>query len=173
MHLYFYSRWVHPCIVQCPVSTLLFRIWHSVHCKTQGCVDDKLTKKYISYICNIIKFISKNLDFWENRQYILYELVTVKISRNTAIHSSLATWQKCISTFPLNQLVWHWWLTHRQPIDLVRSVRHIIDRMNQHLLDNVKKSVDQEGIRIFVETEDNLADPLTKRLQTMKIWQGL
>ena len=55
-------------------------------------------------------------------------------------------------------------------IDLVRSVWHIIDRMNQHLLDNVKKSVDQEGIRVkFVGTEDNLADPLTKRLQTMKI----
>ena len=50
-------------------------------------------------------------------------------------------------------------------IDSLRSVRHIIDRMNQHLLDNVKKSVDQEGIRVeFMGTEDNLADPLTKRI---------
>ena len=50
-------------------------------------------------------------------------------------------------------------------IDSLRSVRHIIDRMNQHLLDNVKKSVDQEGIRVeFMGTEDNLADPLIKRI---------
>ena len=36
--------------------------------------------------------------------------------------------------------------------------------MNQHLLNNVKKSVDQEGIRVkFMGTEDNLADPLNKR----------
>ena len=50
-------------------------------------------------------------------------------------------------------------------IDSLRSVRHIIDRMNQHLLDNVKKSVGQEGIRVkFVGTEDNLAVPLTKRI---------
>ena len=50
-------------------------------------------------------------------------------------------------------------------IDSLRSVRHIIDRMNQHLLDNVKKSVDQEGIWVkFMGTEDNLADPLIKRI---------
>ena len=50
-------------------------------------------------------------------------------------------------------------------IDSLRSVRPIIYRMHQHLLDNVKKSVDQEGIRVkFVGTEDNLADPLAKRI---------
>ena len=53
----------------------------------------------------------------------------------------------------------------RTTIDSLRSVWPIIDRMNQHLLDNVKKSVGQEGIRVkFVGTEDNLADPLTKRI---------
>ena len=44
-------------------------------------------------------------------------------------------------------------------IDSLRSVRPILDRMNQHLLDNVKKCVDQEGLRIlFVKTGNNLAD---------------
>ena len=49
-------------------------------------------------------------------------------------------------------------------IDSLRSVQPIIDRMNQHLLDNVKKCVDQEGVRVkFVQTGHNLADPLTKK----------
>ena len=58
-------------------------------------------------------------------------------------------------------------LTHSQTtIDLLRSVRPILDRMNLHLLDNVKKCVDQEGVRIqFVKTGHNLADPLTKRIR--------
>ena len=51
-------------------------------------------------------------------------------------------------------------------IDSLRSVRPILDRMNQHLLDNVKKCVDQVGITIrFVKTGHNLADPLTKRIK--------
>ena len=51
-------------------------------------------------------------------------------------------------------------------IDTLRSVRSISDRMNQHLLDNVKKYVDQVGITIrFVKTSHNLADPLTKRIK--------
>ena len=41
-------------------------------------------------------------------------------------------------------------------IDSLRSVQPILDRMNQHLLDNVKKSVDQVGITIwFVKTGHN------------------
>ena len=41
-----------------------------------------------------------------------------------------------------------------------------MDRMNQHLLDNVKKCVDQVGITVrFVETARNLADPLTKKIK--------
>ena len=51
-------------------------------------------------------------------------------------------------------------------IDSLRSVRPIVDRMNQHLLDNVKKCVDQVGITVrFVETGRNLADPLTKKIK--------
>jgi hypothetical protein len=51
-------------------------------------------------------------------------------------------------------------------IDSLRSVRPIVDRMNQHLLDNVKKCVDQVGITVrFVDTTRNLADPLTKRIK--------
>ena len=51
-------------------------------------------------------------------------------------------------------------------IDLLRSVRPIIDKMNQHLLDNVKKCVDQEGEVVkFIRTGHNLADPLTKRIK--------
>ena len=54
----------------------------------------------------------------------------------------------------------------RKTIDSLRSVRPISDRMNQHLLDNVKKCVDQVGITIrFVKTGHNLADPLTKRIK--------
>ena len=38
--------------------------------------------------------------------------------------------------------------------------------MNQHLLDNVKKCVDQEGVRVkFVQTGHNLADPLKKKIR--------
>ena len=53
----------------------------------------------------------------------------------------------------------------------LRSVRPILDGMNQHLLDNVKKCMDQVGITIrFVKTSHNLADPLTKRiLRTMTL----
>ena len=41
-------------------------------------------------------------------------------------------------------------------IDSLRSVRTIINRMNQHLLDNVRKCVDQSDIRVkFVGTEDD------------------
>ena len=48
-------------------------------------------------------------------------------------------------------------------IDSLRSVRPILDRMNQH---NVKKCVNQVGITIwFVKTGHNLADPLTKRIK--------
>ena len=51
-------------------------------------------------------------------------------------------------------------------IDSLRSVWPILDRMNQHLLDNVKKCVNQEGVTIwFVKTGHNLADPLTKRIR--------
>ena len=51
-------------------------------------------------------------------------------------------------------------------IDSLRSVRPIIDKMNQHLLDNVKKCVDQEGVVVkFIRTGQNLADPLTKRIK--------
>ena len=51
-------------------------------------------------------------------------------------------------------------------IDSLRSVRPIVDRMNQHLLDNVKKCVDQVGITVrFVDTGRNLADPLTKKIK--------
>ena len=51
-------------------------------------------------------------------------------------------------------------------IDSLRSVRPIIDKMNQHLLDNVKKCVDQEGVVVkFIRTGHNLADPLTKRIK--------
>ena len=43
-------------------------------------------------------------------------------------------------------------------IDSLRSVRPILDRMIQHLLDNVKKCVDQVGVTIrFVKTGHNLA----------------
>ena len=49
-------------------------------------------------------------------------------------------------------------------IDSLRSVRPIIDKVNQHLLDNVKKCVDQEVVVVkFIRTGHNLADPLTKR----------
>ena len=38
--------------------------------------------------------------------------------------------------------------------------------MNQHLLDNVKKCVDQEGVVVkFIRTGHNLADPLIKRIK--------
>ena len=48
----------------------------------------------------------------------------------------------------------------------IDSLRSVLDRMNQHLLDNVKKSVEQEGVTIrFVTTSHNLADPLTKRIK--------
>ena len=51
-------------------------------------------------------------------------------------------------------------------IDSLRSVWPISDRMNQHLLDNVKKCVDRLGITIrFVDTSHNLADPLTKKIK--------
>ena len=51
-------------------------------------------------------------------------------------------------------------------IDFLRSVRPIVDRINQHLLDNVKKCVDQVGITVrFVDTGRNLADPLTKKIK--------
>ena len=51
-------------------------------------------------------------------------------------------------------------------INSLRSVRPISDRMNQHLLDNVKKCVDQVGITIrFVDTGHILADPLTKKIK--------
>ena len=51
-------------------------------------------------------------------------------------------------------------------IDSLRSVRPIVDRMNQHLLDNVKKCVDQVGITVrFVDTGHNSADPLTKKIK--------
>ena len=50
-------------------------------------------------------------------------------------------------------------------INSLLSVRPIIDRMNQHLHDNVRKCIEQSGIKVkFVGTEDNLADPLTKRI---------
>ena len=50
-------------------------------------------------------------------------------------------------------------------IDSLRSIRPIIDKMNQHLLDNVKKCVDQDSIVVrFIRTGHNLADPLTKRI---------
>ena len=48
--------------------------------------------------------------------------------------------------------------------DSLWSVRPIIGTMNQHLLDNVRKCADQQGITVkFVGAEDNLVDPLTKR----------
>ena len=51
-------------------------------------------------------------------------------------------------------------------IDSLRSVRTIIDRMYQNLLDNVKKCVDQEGVRVkFIQTGHNLAGPLTKKIK--------
>ena len=51
-------------------------------------------------------------------------------------------------------------------IDSLRSVLPSIDKMIHHLLDNVKKCVDQEGVRVkFVRTGHNLADPLTKRIR--------
>ena len=51
-------------------------------------------------------------------------------------------------------------------IDSLRAVGLISDRINQLLLDNVKKCVDQVGITIrFVKTGHNLADPLTKRIK--------
>ena len=54
----------------------------------------------------------------------------------------------------------------RTTIDSLRSVRPILDRMNQHLLDNIKKCVEQVGITIrFVKTGHNLADPLTKKIK--------
>ena len=38
--------------------------------------------------------------------------------------------------------------------------------MNQHLLDNVMKCVDQEGVVVkFIRTGLKLADPLTKRIK--------
>ena len=36
-------------------------------------------------------------------------------------------------------------------IDSLRSVRPIVDRMNQHLLDNVKKCVDQVRIIEYID----------------------
>ena len=65
------------------------------------------------------------------------------------------------STKPITSL-----LTDSQmTIDSLRSVRPISDRMNQHLLDNVKKCVDQVGITIrFVKT-GHKADQLTKRIK--------
>ena len=59
-------------------------------------------------------------------------------------------------------------------IDSLRSVRPIMDRMNQHLLDNVKKCVDQEGVRVrFIKTGHNLADPLTKRIRDHDIMNNI
>ena len=53
-------------------------------------------------------------------------------------------------------------------IDSLRSVWPIIDKMNQHLLDNVKKWVDQKGVVVkFIRTGHNLADPLTKRIKDL------
>ena len=50
-------------------------------------------------------------------------------------------------------------------IDLLWSVRPIIDGMHQHLLDNVRKCVEQSGIKVKFGTEDNLAGgPLTKQI---------
>ena len=50
-------------------------------------------------------------------------------------------------------------------IDSLSSVRPILDRMNQHLLDNVKKCVDQVGITVrFVDTGHNLDDPMMKKI---------
>ena len=51
-------------------------------------------------------------------------------------------------------------------IDPLKSVSPIIDKMNQHLLDNVKKCDDQEGVVVkFIRTGHDLADPLTKRIR--------
>ena len=36
-------------------------------------------------------------------------------------------------------------------LDSLRSVRPIIDKMNQHLLDNVKKCVDQEVVVVMLK----------------------
>ena len=56
-------------------------------------------------------------------------------------------------------------------LDSLRSVRPIIDKMNQHLLDNVKKCVDQEVVVVkFKRTGHKLADPLDKRIKIMQIW---
>ena len=42
----------------------------------------------------------------------------------------------------------------------------IIDKINQHLLDNVKKCVDQDGVVVkFISTGHNFAGPLTKRIK--------
>ena len=65
-------------------------------------------------------------------------------------------------------------MTDSQTIDSLRSVRPIIDKMNQHLLDNVKKCVDQEGVVVkFIRTGHNLADPLTKGSGIMQTWTTL
>ena len=51
-------------------------------------------------------------------------------------------------------------------LDSLRSVRPIIDKMNQHLLDNVKECVDQEGVVVkFIRTGHKLAEPLAKRIR--------
>ena len=45
-------------------------------------------------------------------------------------------------------------------------VRPIIDKMNQRLLDNIKKCVDQEGVVVkFKRTCHSLADPLIKKIR--------
>ena len=51
-------------------------------------------------------------------------------------------------------------------IDSLWNHRPIIDKMNQHLLDNVKKCVDQDGVVVkFISTGHNFAGPLTKRIK--------
>ena len=72
----------------------------------------------------------------------------------------LAETYKHLSTKPARLIL----MTDSQiTIDSLRSVQPILDKINQHLLDNVKQSIDQEGIRVkCVGTEDNLADPLTR-----------
>ena len=52
-------------------------------------------------------------------------------------------------------------------IDSLRSVGQIIDKMNQHLLDNIKKCV--EGVVVkFIRKSHNLADPLTQNQGSCK-----
>ena len=51
-------------------------------------------------------------------------------------------------------------------IDSLRSVRPIIDKRNQHLLDNVKKCLDQEvKVVKYIRTDHSFTDLLTKRIK--------